>query len=626
MMRWSRITCAVFVLSLPVGEVRAQPQSALQAGSPPPISQGGGLLAPYKPRSLPAVPLENSTRLHDLIRDGHFRLSLSDALALTIENNLDVAVQRFVRPVAEADLLRTSSGQAARGVPGALLPSGLSAGALGVGVNQAGGTGGVGGAGGISGGGGAVSVPQVGTFDPAISLNASYDRTASPLNSLVVAGVPQVTTTSSASSVNYTQLFPEGSSVTLTVNGIAQNSTQQSLLFNPAVVSRLALGVNQPLLNGFGFLPNERFLMVARNDMQTSDQLFREQLTTIIVQVEDTYWNLAAARQAIAAAQRSFDAAKELVSNTRVREQFGTAAGIDVIAAESASAAAERDLIVAQTNFQLQQAQLKNLLTRAGDPALDAVDIETVDALPEPGARAMPDLEAALSAAMDNRPELKSAAADLQNQDISVRFTRNGLLPNVSVFGLYAGAGLNGDTALASSGVGASLGQALDATYPEYATGVSATIPIRNRSAQADNMRARLEEQQLNVQVQRSRQQIGLEVRQAVIGLLQGKSQVDAAHEALHLAERIAAAERERLELGVSAAYDVILRERDLVAAQQADLAAGATYAKALVEFERATGTTLDRNGILLGDAQSGHIVKPPAPAILRPGLSSPQR
>src|SRR5262249_50550900 len=194
--------------------------------------------------------------------NGRLELSLSDALALTIENNLDIAVQRFVHPIAEADVLRASSGQAARGVAGALLPSGLSAGALGVGVNPTSGTRGVGSAasaGGISGGGGAVQVGQAGTFDPAISFSSSYDRTSSPLNSLVVAGVPQVVTTSSAGSVSLTQLLPQGTSFTLTTNGIAQNSTQQSLLFNPAVVSRLALGVNQPLLSGFGSLPNKRF-------------------------------------------------------------------------------------------------------------------------------------------------------------------------------------------------------------------------------------------------------------------------------------------------------------------------------------------------------------------------------
>jgi outer membrane protein TolC len=618
MVQWLKVPGAIVASLLAAGAARAQTPEARPEAAPA-SSVFGALLNPYRPNPIPPLTLQNSPRLRDLIRDGRLRLSLSDALILTIENNLDVAVQRFIHPIAEAVVLRTRSGQAARGVPGALLPSGLSAGAIGVGVNQAGGTGGVGGAGGISGGGGAVSVPQVGTFDPAISINTSYDRTSSPLNSLVVAGVPEVTTSSAASSINYTQLFPQGSSVTVTVNGIAQNSTQQSLLFNPAVVSRLAVGVNQPLLNGFGFLPNERFLMVARNDMSTSDELFREQVTAIVVQVENTYWNLAAARQAVVAAQRAAEAARELSSETQVREELGTAAGIDVITAQSAAAGAERDLIIAQTNLELQQAQLKNLLTKTGDPAVDPLAIETTDALPEPEGRALPDLPGALQSAMDHRPELKTAMQDLQNQDISVRFTRNGLLPNVSVFGLYAGAGLNGDTPQASFGVGASLDQALDAAYPEYAAGVSATIPIRNRSAQADNMRARLEEQQLSVQVQRSRQQIGLEVRQAVIGLIQGKAQVDAAHEALRLAERTASAEREKLELGVSAPYDVILRERDLVAARQSDLTAGAAYARSLVEFERATGTTLERSGIALGDALSGRVQKPPAPEVLRP-------
>jgi outer membrane protein len=600
-----------------------------QASSPP----GGAassrtepwVIRPYMSRPVPPLQMENSPRLHDLIQGSRLRLSLSAALALAIENNLDIAVQRYLHPIADADILRASSGQAARGVPGALLPSGLSAGALGVGVNQASGTGGVGGAGGISGGGGAVSVPQVGTFDPSVSISASYDSTLSPLNSLVVAGVPQVTTASSASSVNYTQLFPEGSSVTLTVNGIAQNSTQQSLLFNPAVISRLAVGVNQPLLNGFGFLPNKRFLMVAANNLTTSDELFRTQVTTIVSQVENAYWSLVAARQTIEAAQHAFDAADRLVHNTEVREQFGTAAGIDVVSAQSASASAERDLIVAQTNFQLQQAQLKSLISKGSDPQVDAVEIETSDTLPDPAAQAAPDLAAALSTALDRRPELKTAAQDLRNQDISVRFTRNGLLPTLSVFGLYAGAGLNGNTLQTTGGLGGSLGQVIDATYPEYAAGVSATVPIRNRSAQADNIRARLEEQQLNVQLQRSRQQVGLEVRQAVIGLQQGKAQVEAAHEALRLAERTADAERQKLAVGVSTAYDVILRERDLVSARQADVTASAGYAKALVEFERATGTALEQNGIALSDAQYGHLDKNPAASAVQPEARNPR-
>ena len=623
-----------FLRSLPVVIVVFVPaatcaQAQTQTTKPPDYSHGAkafpNILNPYRPDPIRPLALKNSPRLHDLVHNGHLELSLSDALALAIENNLDIAVQRYVHPIAEADMLRTSSGQAARGVPGALLPSGLSAGALGVGVNQTSGTGGVGNAGGISGGGGAVQVGQVGTFDPAVSFNASYDRTSSPLNSLVVAGVPQVTTTSSAGSVSFTQLLSQGTSFTLTTNGISQNSTQQSLLFNPAVVSRMALGVNQPLLSGFGSLPNKRFLMVAANNLKTSDQLFRSQVTTAVVQVEDAYWDLTASRQAIVAAESARDAARQLVDDTKVRLELGTAAGVDVIAAEAAAAAAERDLIVAQTTYELQQTQLKNMLSKEGDPELDAAEVDPTDPLPDPGGRAMPNLPAALAQAMDHRPELSTAQQDLKNQDITARFTRNGMLPTVSVFGLYAGSGLTGSTLRTSAGLGASLKEDFDATFPEYAAGISATVPLRNRSAQADNIRARLEEQQLQVQLQRSRQQIGLEVRQAVISLMQGAAQVEAAHEALRLAQRTADAEREKLTAGVSTGYDVILRARDLLAAQQADVTATAAYAKALVDLERATGVTLEQNGIELSDALYGEPSHAPSPSMVHQAGADPQ-
>src|SRR5437588_8666234 len=215
-------------------------------------------LKPYQQGLIRTPAMENSPRIHDLIRNGKLRLTMSDALALAIENNLDSAVQRFLHPIAEADSLRASSGQAARGIPGALFPSGLNQGALGVGVNQFQGAGGVGNAGGISGGGGAVQIPQVGTFDPSVSINFSLDRTSSPLNTNKVAGVqvaagvlPVVSTTSTAFSGSYTQLFPTGTSFTYNLNGIRQNSTQE-FIYNPAIISRFTVGINQPLLSGRG--------------------------------------------------------------------------------------------------------------------------------------------------------------------------------------------------------------------------------------------------------------------------------------------------------------------------------------------------------------------------------------
>src|SRR5262247_4588199 len=335
-----RLACVLIATLLSV--TTAQAQQAIRSN--PPILPNYRLgptwfptvFKPYQQGLIRPPVMENSPRLHDLIRNDKLRLSMADALALAIENNLEIAVQRFLHPIAEADVLRASSGQAARGIQGALLPSGLQQGALGVGVNQFQGAGGVGSAGGISGGGGAVQIPQVGTFDPSVSVNFSLDRTLSPLNTLQVAGVPQVSTTSTAFSGSYTQLFPTGTSFTYNLNGIRQNSTQQFLLYNPAIISRFTLGINQPLLSGRGTLPNKRFIMVAGNNMHTSDELLRQQVAATVVQVENAYWNLAAASEAILAAQRTLEVAQRLDDDTKARIEVGTVARIEVATTGSA--------------------------------------------------------------------------------------------------------------------------------------------------------------------------------------------------------------------------------------------------------------------------------------------------
>ena len=207
---------------------------------------------PYTQWTLPKPVLVNSPRLRNLIHEGKLELSLQDALALTLENNLDIVVQRYIVPFAQTDILRTKSGQAARSFTGALYPSELNSGAIGAGVTNGGGTGGTGNAGGITGGGGAVSIGAAGAFDPSVSFGMSYDRVTSPLNSLVVSGIPTTTSSAIAYSASYAQLFTTGSSYSVSVSTLRQNTTQQNLIYNPDVSSRLSIGFNQPLLAGFG--------------------------------------------------------------------------------------------------------------------------------------------------------------------------------------------------------------------------------------------------------------------------------------------------------------------------------------------------------------------------------------
>jgi len=632
---WLRgLLSGLLLFGLGPGQLGAQDQTPQGNAFLKDYSKGpswfGHFTAPYRQQAIPPISLENSPRLKDLIRDGKLQISMADALALAIEDNLEIAVERQVVPMSQTDVLRSSSGSAARGFSGATIPLGLSAGALGTGVSTAVTGGGVGNAGGISGGGGAVNIAPVGTFDPTINYAFSWDRTTSPLNSLVVAGVPSVTTYSASYSGSYTQLLPTGTSYFVSLNGLRSSSTQQSLLFNPDVATRLSVGFNQPLLSGFGRKPNLRFLLVAKNNENVSGAIFRTQLQATMQQVENAYWDMAQFQQNVKVAQDALTAAQRLYENSKRQAEVGALAPLDVVSAQSAMAAAERDLVVAKTNFEIQGITLKNLLSKRIDPELEAAEIVTTDPLPEPRDSDIPALQDVLTEALRSRPDLQVAQMNLLNEQISTQYTTNNLLPTGNVFGEYAASGLQGNcvvTARATcnttgvplgtvvpAGTSASLNQTIDAKFPEEAVGFSLTLPIKNRSAQADNLRAQFETQQTQINLQALQNQAEIAIRQAMIGLVQGKAQIQAAHEAVLLAQQSMDAEQKKLQVGASTFYNVVLRQRDLTTAQYAEIQAGDAYAKALVAMDQARGTMLERNGMTFEDALSGTINKIPAP------------
>src|SRR5215469_14344927 len=580
---------------------------------------------PYQQRTLPHPILENSPRLQTLIHEGKLELSLADALALTIENNLDIVVQRYVVPIAQTDVLRSKSGQAARGFTGALYPSELNSGAIGAGVTNAGGTGGTGSAGGITGGGGAVFVGPAGAFDPTVNVTFSWDRVTSPLNSIVVSGIPTTTSYATSLSESYSQMLHTGASFSVSFSALRQSTTQQNTLYNPDVTSRISIGFNQPLLAGFGKLANERFMLIANTNQGTAQEVFRQQVIASVVQVESAYWDLAAFQLNVKVADQSLAAARELYNETKKQLDVGTLSRIDVVTAEAQVASSERDLIVAQTNLQQQETALKQLISKRDDPQLNNATIEVTDPLPEPQEADLPQLDRALTTALASRPELREAQNNLQNQGDAIQYTQNNMKPNTSVFGLYASSGLQGNTLIQTGGVGGSLSQSLGAAYPETAYGLSFTASIRNRSAQADNVRSQLERNQMQVSLQNTHNQINLQVRQAQIGLIQGNAQVESAREAVRLAQLTLDAEKVKLANGISTSYNVVLRTRDLATAQYALVQAEDAYAKELVAMDQATGTILERNGIELSDAVSGNVSRQPTPPFHLPAESPTQ-
>ncbi len=558
------------------------------------------ILRAYRFSPVPPLRMQNTGRLPTLIRDGKLMLSMADLIAVIRENNLDVLSASYGNAFAETDILRAKGGGAPRGGTGIQIPSGLFAGAIGAGVGTTAGVGGGGGAGGISGGARAVTVRPTGSFDPSLVLNFSMDHTASPLNTVRVSGIPTVITSTTALQTRYVQAFTSGTSISISFNNQRQSSTQQFLRFNPSLVSSFSFSFAQQLLNGFGFAVNRRFLDVARNSRQIAREAFRQQVDTTLAQAQSMYWDLVAAQDNVRAAEKSLAVAQQLFEDNKTRLEIGTLAGIDVVTVESEVAARKRDLVIAQTGFQMSQEQLKTILSREMDPALVSASIQTVDPLPSPKDSDIPKLSDALAAALKDRPEIRQAEGNLVNQAVAIKYARSLLKPTLTVFGLYSGSGLYGDRYIAdpsgaalirlSGGLGQALRQVFASDFPEYAFGFSLTIPLRNRSAQADDIRTRLEAHQAEATLQGIRATISLEVRQAVIGLVQAKAQVEAAHKTVGLTDQLLKAEEEKLLSGLSTPYDVIRIQRDLLVAQLSEVQARAGYAKALVELDRSTG------------------------------------
>jgi outer membrane protein len=552
---------------------------------------------PYQAEKVFRPELKNSTFLTDLIVGGKLRISLAQLKSAVSENNLDILSSANSARYAETDLLRAKGGGAPRGGAGVLMPSSLFAGAIGAGVGGSSSLGSFSSAG-ITGGARQVSGVSRGSYDPSLAIGFSMDRTTSPLNSLIVSGLPEVTTDSIAFQARYSQAFTTGSSVSVAFNNMRQSSTQKFLLYNPNFISQLSISFTQQLLNGFGTEVGRRFLQVANNETKILNESVRLQVNTTLAQAQNSYWDLVAARENVRVAEESLEVARRFYQDNKTKEEIGSVSGLDVTTAASELAARERNLAGAQAALQMREVELKNVISMDLTQMLVSVQVESADPLPEPKGSDIPQYKDILAAAMANRSEIRQAEVNLNTQDIAIKYGKNLLKPNLLVFANFNSSGLygnrvvtvDGSSIVLPGGLAQAWRQIRRWNYPEYAVGFSFTLNIRNRAAEADIYRSKLERTQTETSLQRTRNSISLEVRDALIGLVQSKAQVEAAHKAAELSGQTLAAEESRLLEGMSIPYEVIRRQRDHLSARSSEVQARANYAKALVELNRAAG------------------------------------
>jgi outer membrane protein TolC len=639
--RWSAIIFALGSLliaqSLHAQATRTTPPVVMEFGNTRWFPSFWG---PYSSPYVPAPKMSNSERLHSLISGGKLRLSLEDALALALENNLDISVARYNLGFAQTDLLRAKSGGATRGVPGAFSSSALFAGAIGGGISSISSSS-TSSSSTVTGSGGATNVGVIGCCDPVAGAQFGWDRRTSPLNYVVVSGVPLVTTQTTNAVTYFGQGFLTGTSYAVAMYGYRQSTTSLNTLFNPVVPTGLTVGIDQQLLNGFGYRANAKFIRIAQNDLKISNSVFRQQVITTVAQVLNLYWDYLSFKENVRVAEQALAYSEKLLSDNKRQVEIGTLAPIEVVRAESEVASDQQNLIVAQTSLQQQAELIKTALARKVDAELRTAQVDAVDKLPEPRPDDIPALDQALKLAAQHRPEIEQADLNLRYQNIVVKANRNALLPILDVFATYAPTGLsgfssvlgpcptgytasgnqclaNGSGAIARpmiasyQGLSQSLSQVLHGNYPDYSFGFTLQFPIRNRSAQADAARALLEQRQLEEQLQRQENQVEQDVRNAEIGVIQAKAQIDAAVKAVLLAQKTLDAEQKKFQLGESTVFLVIQAQRDLATAEGNEVKARSTYAKAITQFRQATGTILAVYHIELNDAVQGKVTRSP--------------
>jgi outer membrane protein TolC len=590
----------------------------------------------FVPFPVPQPGMENSLRLHDLIRDGKLWLSLQDAIALTLENNLDIDVARFQIPLAQTDYLRTKAGAAARGVSGATISTALYAGAIGSSTTSGGGGSG-GGAGGAGYSGGTTNLGSVGCCDPFVAFSSGWNQSTTPLGTTVLTGLSSVNSTYNNFSAFYGQGFMTGTSIVAGVTGWRSTTSALTALVNPEVPSYLGITLSQNLLNGFGYRANAANLRIAKNDLKVADVVFRQNVMNTLQTVVNLYWDLLYYRENVRVAEEALKYAQTLMKDNTRQVEIGALAAIEITRAKSEVAARQQALILAQTSYHQQEETLKTALAKHVDADLAGVAIEPTDKLPEPTPNDIPSLEEALNEAAKNRPEIEQQKLNMRNIDITIQQDRNRLLPNLGVFATYMPTGLSGHFLCGGNplyepacpagvahyipgGAGDSLSQVFRNVYPSYSLGVSLSIPIRNRQAQADAATALIQERQMRVQLQQQINKVQQDVRNAVIAVTQARAQIDAAKESTALYKETLAGEQKKFLLGESTPFLVIQAERDVANAEGAEAQARDAYAKALTQFAQATATILEKYNIEISEAKSGQVTR----AMNIPGTPTP--
>jgi outer membrane protein len=608
-------------------------------------SQFPDVIAPYMPQTVPLPKLANSGRIDQLIQDGKIMLSINDAVALALENNLDIVLARYNLNIADTDVLRARAGSNVLGVNTGIIQNTPGGGVGGLSGPVGSGTGGTSvAAGGVGTGTNGLVSSTLGigapitSFDPIVTGTLQMDRDFAESTSLF-SPVAVGNTNTGTADFSYIQGFHWGTDLSVGFTNTHTTTNNPFTTYTPLLSSGMKVQLTQQLLQGFGFLPNTRFIRIAKNNREISDVAFRLQVITTVDQIENLYWNLVYAYENVKVQQEALAFAQRTLADNQKQVQFGTLPPIQVVSAESTVSTDQQNVILAQTNLELQELLMKNALTRnLEDPILAGAEVIPTSAMQLPATEPVVPTQDLINDALSHRAELSESRIDLNTRQLNNKAVRNAMLPTLNLYAYYGGSGIGGDinplvpfcspstTSLCFTpgkaappfrsgkpvGYGDTLNQMVTSVAPDKGIGLTLTIPIRNRTAVADQVRAELEYRQAQVRLQQLENQVRIEVRNAQFDVQQNRAAVNAAQAAVNFQRETLDSDQKKLAAGVGTPTSVLQDQAALTSAASNLVSAMAAYEKSEVEMDRATGLLLERSGIVMADAVSGEVTHIP--------------
>jgi outer membrane protein TolC len=442
------------------------------------------------------------------------------------------------------------------------------------------------------------SIVQVKTsWVPYLTSNVSNNSSSQPVGSFLSGAVGKLTYDTFTANVGANQQLPwYGGNYSVAWNNSRQKSNSSFDSPNPAVLSNITVNFTQPLMRNFKTDTVRQQLELAKLTRETSDITLRQAIILTQRNVRYAYWNLAFSIASLAVQRQSLDLAREQLKNNRARVEVGTMAPIDIIEAEAEVANREQGVIVAESQVEQSEDNLRTLIFDPSAPDFWKIKLELSDK-PEFQTPTI-DVDGAIKTALERRTDLLQAKNSLRMSDVNIAYTKNQLLPDVNVSASYRVAGQGGteiefsnsfppvQTGSGTVGFGQILSQMFQNEFPTWSVGVAFSYPLGTSTAEASLARARLQYTQSQLELRNAELQVTAQVRDVGRQVNTNTKRVVATRAAAQLAAKRLEAEQKKFAAGMSTSFLIFQAQRDLAQAQSDELSSILDFNKSLVDFE----------------------------------------